>query len=204
MGPGGGTTIFTESVLVVNQRPKYLEMSYEYAICDRRGDRLGSVRQVGQSAAKKVFRLLTDWDEDFRHALQVLDLRGNVVLEVISPSALFRNSKAIVRDGNGNEVGRVVERNFSECRLLDSRDATFGSIVRVPDTAGEFSIRDLAGTEVAHVTETLDDSLIRFLSKMLLTTANDYVVEIHGPLDDPLRRLVTASALALDLIFNQG
>jgi hypothetical protein len=37
----------------------------------------------------------------------------------------------------------------------------------------------------------------------LLTTANSYEVVVHRPLDDPLRSLVVASALAVDLVVNQ-
>ena len=45
--------------------------------------------------------------------------------------------------------------------------------------------------------------MIRSLAKILFTTANNYIVEIHRPVDDPLRSLVVASALAVDLTFNQ-
>ena len=55
----GGGTIFTEPVLVVNQKAKLIEVNNEYAISDQHGTQIGAVRQVGQSAAKKVLRVLT-------------------------------------------------------------------------------------------------------------------------------------------------
>ena len=53
----GGGTIFTEPVLVVNQKAKLIEINNEYAIYDQHGRQIGAVRQVGQSAAKKVMRV---------------------------------------------------------------------------------------------------------------------------------------------------
>ena len=50
----GGGTIFSEPVLVVNQKAKLIEVNNEYAIYDQHGRQLGAIRQVGQSAAKKV------------------------------------------------------------------------------------------------------------------------------------------------------
>ena len=47
-GQGGGT-LFTEPVLVVNQKAKLIEVNNEYAIFDQHGTQIGAVRQVGQS-----------------------------------------------------------------------------------------------------------------------------------------------------------
>jgi hypothetical protein len=55
-GTGGGT-VFTEPVLVVNQKAKLIEVNNEYAIFDAAGRQLGAVRQVGQSALKKAARI---------------------------------------------------------------------------------------------------------------------------------------------------
>ena len=43
----GGGTIFTEPILVVNQKAKLIEVNNEYAIFDQNGRQLGAVRQVG-------------------------------------------------------------------------------------------------------------------------------------------------------------
>ncbi len=52
--PPAAGTIFTEPVLVVNQKAKLIELNNEYAIFDQHGTQIGAVRQVGQSTAKKV------------------------------------------------------------------------------------------------------------------------------------------------------
>ena len=57
-GPAaGGGSLFTEPVLVVNQKAKLIEINQEFAVYDQQGTQIGAVRQVGQSAAKKVLRL---------------------------------------------------------------------------------------------------------------------------------------------------
>ena len=55
----GGGTVFTEPILVVNQKAKLIEVNNEYAIFDQNGNQIGAVRQVGQSKAKKAVRVLT-------------------------------------------------------------------------------------------------------------------------------------------------
>ena len=56
----GGGTIFSEAVLVVNQKAKLIEVNNEYAIFDQNGQQIGAVRQVGQSARKKVMRAVVE------------------------------------------------------------------------------------------------------------------------------------------------
>jgi len=68
---GGGGTLFTEPVLVVNQKTKLIEMTNEYTVFDQHGNRLGSVVEVGQSELKKAVRLLTSYDKYLTHQLEV-------------------------------------------------------------------------------------------------------------------------------------
>ena len=56
---GGGGGILTEPVLVVNQKAKIIELNNEYSVFDQHGNRIASVRQIGQSAAKKALRLVS-------------------------------------------------------------------------------------------------------------------------------------------------
>ncbi|HEY0398587.1 MAG TPA: DUF2510 domain-containing protein, partial [Acidimicrobiia bacterium] len=127
-GPGGGT-VFTEPVLVVNQKAKLIEVNNEYAIFDAHGTQIGAVRQVGQSALKKVARVLTSYDQFMTHKLQVVDMGGNVLLAVTRPAKLMK-SRIIVADGAGRELGRVVQQNvFGKIRFsLEAGGAPLGSI----------------------------------------------------------------------------
>ncbi len=57
-----GGTLFTEPILVVNQKAKVIELHNEYAVYDQHGAQIGAVRQVGQSKGKKLVRLLGNVD----------------------------------------------------------------------------------------------------------------------------------------------
>jgi len=198
-GAMGGGSIFTEPVLVVNQKAKLIEVNNEYAIYDQNGLQIGAVRQVGQSMAKKVIRVLGSYDQFFTHKLQVVDMQGNVLLALTRPAKLMK-SRVIVQDGHGNEVGAVVQQNaIGKIRFnLEAGGRTYGSINAENWRAWNFNIADEHGTEVARITKTWEG-----LAKTVFTTADNFVVQIHRPLDDPLRTLVVASSLAVDTALKQ-
>jgi uncharacterized protein YxjI len=199
VGHQGGGTIFTEPVLVVNQKAKLIEINNEYAIYDQQGRQIGAVRQVGQSAAKKAIRVLTSWDQFLTHKLQVTDMQGNVLLAVTRPAKVMK-SRVQVQDGHGNEIGWAVQQNaIGKIRFsLESGGRTYGSINAENWRAWNFSIQDHTGAEVARITKTWEG-----LAKTMFTTADNYVLQIHRPLDDPLRSLVVAAALTVDTALKQ-
>jgi uncharacterized protein YxjI len=198
VGQGGGS-IFTEPVLVVNQKAKLIEVNNEYAIYDQHGRQLGAVRQVGQSMAKKAIRVLTSYDQFMTHKLQVVDLHGNVLMALTRPAKVLK-SRVIVQDQMGNEVGQIVQQNaIGKIRFaLDSGGHTWGSINAENWRAWNFNIQDHTGAEIARITKTWEG-----LAKTMFTTADNYVVQIHRPLQDPLRTLVVAAALGVDTALKQ-
>jgi hypothetical protein len=195
----GGGTLFTEPVLVVNQKAKLIEVNNEYAIFDQHGRQIGAVRQVGQSTAKKVLRVMTSLDQFMTHSLQVVDMAGAVQLVLTRPAKLVK-SKVVVKDGQGRDLGTVVQENaIGKIRfglVVDGR--RHGGIYAENWRAWNFSIRDHGEQEVARITKTWEG-----LAKTLFTTADNYVVQFHRPLDEPLRSMVVASALCVDTALKQ-
>jgi len=196
--PGGGT-IFTEPVLVVNQKAKLIEVNNEYAIYDGNGRQLGAVRQVGQNLLKKAVRIIGSYDQFMTHKLQVVDMAGTVLLAVTRPAKVFK-SRVLVNDALGREVGQVVQQNMiGKIRFsLEAGGATIGSINAENWRAWNFSIRDHTDTEVARITKTWEG-----VAKTMFTTADNYVVQIHRPLEEPLRSLVVAAAVSVDTALKQ-
>jgi uncharacterized protein YxjI len=195
----GNGSIFGEPVLVVNQKAKLIEINSEYAIYDRNGSQLGAIRQVGQSAAKKVVRFVANVDQFLTHKLQVVDMGGNVLLSVTRP-AKFVKSKVVIADGAGRDIGEIVQENvFGKIRFgLWAGGQQLGGIYAENWRAWNFSIKDTTDTEVARVTKTFEG-----VAKTLFTTADNYVLQVHRPLEDPLRQLVVASALTIDTALKQ-
>ena len=195
----GGGTLFTEPVLVVSQKVKLIELNNEYAIYDQNGTQVGAVRQVGQSTLKKVVRALSSYDQFMTHKLQIVDMNGSVLLALTRPAKVFK-SRIEVNDAVGRQVGQVVQQNMvGKIRFsLEVGGEAIGSINAENWRAWNFSIRDQADTEVARITKTWGG-----LAKTMFTTADNYVVQIHRPLEEPLRSLVVASALSVDTALKQ-
>ena len=63
---------------------------------------------------------------------------------------------------------------------------------------GDLVFGDAAGNEVARITKTWEG-----LAKTMFTSADNYVLQIHRPLEEPMRSLVVASAVSVDLALKQ-
>ena len=83
-------------------------------------------------------------------------------------------------------IGEIVQQNMiGKIRFsLEAGGHTYGSINAENWRAWNFSIQDHAGEEVARITKTWEG-----LATTLFTTADNFVVQIHRQLDEPLRRL---------------
>jgi uncharacterized protein YxjI len=198
-GYQGGGSVFTEPILVVNQKAKIIEVSNEYAIYDQNARQIAAVREVGQSNLKKAVRILTSYDQYLTHKLQIVDMGGTPLLTLTRPAKVVK-SRIIVQDPGGNEVGQIVQQNvFGKIRFgLESGGQMLGSINAENWRAWNFSIRDHTDTEVARITKTWEG-----LAKTMFTTADNYVVQIHRPLQGALQALVVAAALSIDTALKQ-
>ena len=195
----GGGSLFTEPVLVVNQKAKLMEINQEFAVYDQSGRQIGAVRQVGQSAAKKVLRFVSNVDQYLTHKFQVVDANGQVVLALTRPAKLMK-SRLIVEGGNGQEIGQIVQQNMiGKIRFaLEVDGQQIGSLNGENWRAWNFNIQDSGGREIARITKTWEG-----LAKTMFTTADNYVVQIHEPLQQPMHSLVIASALGIDTALKQ-
>lgn len=198
-GPAGGTGIFEQPVLVVNQKAKLIELNNEYAIYDQNGTQIGAIRQVGQTAFKKLLRFLGGLDQFFTHSLQLVDTAGNIVLTVTRPAKFFK-SKVHITDGAGNPVGSIIQQNMvGKIRFsFEAGGQTIGSLNGENWRAWNFNMQDTAGNEIARITKTWEGAM-----KTMFTTADNYVLQIHAPLAEPMRSLVVASAVSVDLALKQ-
>lgn len=191
--------MFTEPVLVVNQKAKLIELSNQYAVFDGQGRQIGSVQQIGQSKAKKVIRALTSFDQFMTHRLEVADMNGIVQLRLTRPAKVMK-STVIVADAIDREVGRIVQENMiGKIHFrLETGGQAIGAIRAENWRAWNFRIEDAHGQEVARITKTWEG-----IAKTLFTTADNYVVQVKPNLPEPLRSLVVASALSVDTALKQ-
>ena len=195
----GGGTIFTEPVLVVNQKAKLIEVTNQYAVFSAQGQQIGSVNEVGQSKAKKVLRVVSNLDQFMTHTLEVRDPNG-MVLMVLTRPRKFMKSTVIVADARCQELGKIVQENMvGKIHFgLEVNGQAVGSLKAENWRAWNFRIEDNSGTEVARITKTFAG-----LAKAMFTDADNYVVQLHGLIPQPLLNLVIASALSVDTALKQ-
>lgn len=197
-GPTSGA-LLDRLLLVVNQKTKIIEVNSEFALYDPSGAQVGAVRQVGQNGFKKFIRFFGDLDQYFTHKYQVVEKSGEVVLGLTRP-AKFLKSRVIVSDAVGREIGQIVQQNvFGKIRFdFMSGGARVGGIFAENWRAWNFRLEDATGTEVGRITKTFEGVL-----RTMFTTADNYVLQIHRPVDDPLRQLLFASAVTIDVALKQ-
>ncbi|MEU9283448.1 phospholipid scramblase-related protein [Streptomyces sp. NPDC048275] len=198
-GGAGGGTLFTEPVLVVNQKAKLIELTNEYKVMDQQGNQLGSVVQVGQSALKKILRFVASIDQFMTHKLEIRDAYGQPVLLLTRPRK-FMKSRVIVTRPDGSPVGEIVQQNMigKINFAINANGQQVGAIKAENWRAWNFAIVDHADNEVARITKTWEG-----LAKTMFTTADNYVLQIHFQLPEPLLSLVVATALTVDTALKQ-
>lgn len=191
----GGGTLFSEPVLVVNQKPKLIAANAEYAVFDQHGHSVGTVREIGQSRLKNA--VLPGGGDNGTKRLQILDVDGRLQLALTRPAKLAR-SKVTVRDADGNEIGSIAQRNLGVVNGARFDLIAQGRKVGLLQGEGrghfDFSIQDMAGVEVARVSRQVGRGFGRSNSK----ERDKYVLEIHRDLDGAFSQLVVAVALAID------
>ncbi|MFJ9373146.1 phospholipid scramblase-related protein [Streptomyces sp. NPDC101455] len=197
-GPGGGS-LFTEPVLVVNQKAKLIELTNEYKVMDQNGNVIGSVDEVGQSTLKKALRFVSSLDQFMTHRLEIRDAYGQPQLVLTRPAKIMK-SRVIVSRADGSPVGEIVQQNMigkiNFALNVDGRQ--IGAIKAENWRAWNFAIVDHADNEVARITKTWEG-----LAKTMFTTADNYVLQIHYQLPEPLLSLVVATALTVDTALKQ-
>ncbi|GAA3126089.1 phospholipid scramblase-related protein [Streptomyces echinatus] len=197
-GPGGGT-LFTEPVLVVNQKAKLIELTNEYKVMDQSGREIGSVTQVGQGVLRKILRFVSSLDQFLTHKLEIRDAYGQPQLLLTRPAKIFK-SRVIVTRPDGSPVGEIVQKNMigKINFAMMANGQQVGAIKAENWRAWNFAIVDHADNEVARITKTWEG-----LAKTLFTTADNYVLQIHYQLPEPLLSLVVATALTVDTALKQ-
>lgn len=195
----GGGTLFTEPILVVNQKARPVETVTEFAVFDQHGRQLGAVVEVGQSLFRKALRLFTNYAQFLSHRFEVRDIGGSVVLKVTRPAKMVR-SRFLVTRADDTPIGEIAQENvFGKIRFsFTAAGQPVGQLRAENWRAWNFSITDAAGTEVARVTKTFAGVL-----KEAFTTADNYVVEVYDHLSDPLASMVVAAALTVDTALKQ-
>lgn len=184
---------------MVNQKAKLIELTNEYKVMDQNGNVIGSVDEVGQSTLKKALRFVSSLDQYMTHRLEIRDAYGQPQLVLTRPAKIMK-SRVIVTRPDGSPVGEIVQQNMigKINFALNANGQRIGAIKAENWRAWNFAIVDHADNEVARITKTWEG-----LAKTMFTTADNYVLQIHYQLPEPLLSLVVATALTVDTALKQ-
>ncbi|WP_394553369.1 phospholipid scramblase-related protein [Agromyces sp. MMS24-JH15] len=199
----GSGTLFTEQVLVVNQKAKLFEKKAEYQVFNQHGHKVGGVREYGSSMSRVVVGR-----ENSTKRLQIVDADGRPVLTLTRPATVLK-SKVIVMREDGSHVGQIAQENlgvmasvlggrFNIRFRMESGGEILGTINAENWRAWDFSIQDPQGAEIGRITKTWAG-----FGKENFTKADNYVLEMYRPLEDPLLSLVVSAALVVDTVLKQ-
>ncbi|MGH7540213.1 MAG: phospholipid scramblase-related protein [Gemmatimonadota bacterium] len=197
-GPVSG--LLGRDVLVIEQKPKFVELTNEYRVLDEAGGQIGVIRQEGQSKARKLLRLVSSIDQFLTHRLSMYDASGAKVLDIVRPTKVLK-SRLQILDGMGTERGWIVQENVvrkKQFSLQGFRGERIGSIHAENWRSWDFAIRDAGGDEVGRITKRWAGIL-----REGFTTADRYLLHIAAEVPPDLRLLMVASAAGIDTALKQ-
>lgn len=198
-GADGAHPILDSSLLVVHRSPLAGDGDDEFGIYDGAGSQVGAIRRVRQSAARRAMRVFTSADSYVTQRLDVIDMSGALLMQLTRPATLVR-SQIVVADERGRPLGTVQQENvFGSSRFACMvGDVRIGGIDPRRDE-WDVAFTDEHGEEVAHVSRSFER-----VTSALLGPDDDFVIEVRRRVEDPLRRLVLASALGYDIALRPG
>jgi uncharacterized protein YxjI len=193
-------TIEGASILVMDQLPKIMEVETAYELFGADAQPLGHVKQIGQSRAKQIVRVLTFLDQYFTHHFEMEDREGNDVLRLTRPAKLFL-SRVHVFDGQDRFLGTIRQQNVLwkiRFELLDPTGRVVGHLRANNVRAWDFHVVDHLEREVATIVKSWEG-----WARTAWTRADRYVLRVHEPLPFGFRQLVLATPLAVDVSLKQ-
>ncbi|MFG2006778.1 phospholipid scramblase-related protein [Spirillospora sp. NPDC048911] len=188
--------LFNSPVLKVEQPRRLPSAKSQYTISDGHGALLAKAAEGSVPLHRQATRTLFGNGDD-RRVVQVENARGGAPLLVIErPKATLGTW---VSAPNGALIGSIrVDRFKWRYALLDAAERPVGRL-EGNKLARKFKVLDGAGAHVAQV-----DKKWKGAATEVLTTADRYAVQFFHPLPDPLRVLVVAAPIALDLMLYEG
>ena len=247
-----GQTLWSEQVLIINQKAKLIGSTLTYGVFSQTGQQVGTIQELRRDLSTVVrdrLRLRTDATRARRY--QVVDTQDRVLLAMTRPEIgwFAMKGKLVIEGPGGNPIGQIAHESYglggsiataaqagvnsasaivqlglggltgmvagsamakAQQRLdsavegldkvgharfgLEADGRRLGSIQAESVKEWDFKVQDPGGIEFARITKTWAG-----WAKERFTKADNYVIEMHHPLEEPLRSLLIAGALAIDV-----
>lgn len=187
--------LFTSPVLRIEQPRRVPSARSQYKVFDAGGTLLARAEERSVSLKRQAWRAVM-LDGGDQRTVQVEDTRGTPVLMIERP----KTTRATwVSTPDGALHGSIRQDGYQwRYQLLDATECPVGRLDG-NRTARKFRVLDIAGTHVAQV-----DKKWKGVATELLTTADRYAVTFFHTVPDPLRILIVAVPIGLDLMLYEG
>jgi len=194
---GAARDPLAEPVIFVKQQIRLVNL--EYHLFDATGQPTGNVAQVGQSPFAAILKIVGGLDRILQTRLEIRNAVGQPVLIVDKP--MFEWHSAHVTRPDGTPVGTITKQfriGLARFDLYDPAGMRLGGAEAKNLIAREFNFHDASGTGIARVTKKWAG-----VGRELFTTSDNYVIEAPLTIPNPLRLLVIASTLSIDILMKQ-
>ena len=199
LGEKARSALLDEDVLVVERFTDLGRRWSDRSVLRPDGSKAGMLRRAAPPAPRPTpgIKSMVIRDHTKNDVVELVDDRQAVVLTLIRPIGAKKISVE-VRDSEGRDAGRIVQqslrRNETTFAFLGPNGQFLGDLQTDNWVAWDLRIMDSHGRQVATITrDWLGLDLTKFASP------DDYVVRISGTVHEPLRTLVVACALSLEI-----
>lgn len=200
--PWAEPALLTTQVLVIDQKVARSGSNVAYTLRDQHMRWVGTVEEVRGFRKRRKQRKQGADDASRKYELQVVDPYGQVIFRMTRPHNWWK-SKLKVTTATGQPIGEIAQDTFGFIRgprfRIESAGQPLGSIHTNDSDRTEFTVKDSDDSEIAVLTKKWAGWF-----QERFTTADNYVLQINRQLTEPLRSLVIATALAIDLALKQG
>lgn len=194
------STVLTRNTFFVKEHPAVFKAAKFYDIYNPdSGEMIMTCREQNLSLITKFFRF-SDARRMTPFHLQVEDNRGNRVVSVKRGVSLFVSTVEVF-DGKDVLIGRFKQKFFSIGGRFELFDAQDNHVLTLQGkfTSWEFKLLR-EGIEFATISKQWAG-----LARELFTSADNYMIQISDriPPESPLRPLIIAAAMCIDLVFKE-
>ena len=192
--------ILNRNVLLVKEHVGMFKAANNFDIHDpETGEVILECREEKLGIFTKMLRF-TDYKRNTPFDIQVRTPDGQQVVRVKRGISLFL-SRVQVLDERDQVIGGFKQKLFSVGGKFDVLDPEDRQLCQLKGKWTGWDFKFLAGEkEFAHVTKKWAG-----LGKELLTSADNYVLQIHEsvPPDNPVRQLILAAVLCIDMVLKE-
>jgi hypothetical protein len=200
LGDGARSPLLDEDVLVVERFTDLGRRWSDRSVLRPDGTKAGMLRRAAPAAPRPTSRVKSTVVRDHtkNDVVELVDGKQAVVLTLIRPIGVAK-SWVEVRDSEGRDAGRIVQqilrRNEMTFAFLGANGQFLGDLQTDNWVAWDLRVMDSHGRRVATITRDWAG-----LDVTKFSSPDDYVVRIREGVHEPLRTLVVACALSLEIV----